>query len=329
MVGFPLELEMKPIQSDDADHECESLINNHQKSHYAVPTRALRKSKFFGKNTRITSSGKMLFVMMAVTITFLVIMTRRSLPLSDSSLKKCSFGTTSHLCPCDNRSVESEVPEDHHQGYATSNTQIEGNVEQYLDVYQDVKYDDWGRSYREVRRSMMNWKELVLGNLESNALIYESACGIGMNLFMTLDVAEGLGLSNITIFGNDIEPTSVSLATQIGQSGRLPASGRLGAICLSNSISLDYIPADTFDLVFTGYITPLSNPLELEYDESVEFGPYGLYIGLCADKHNNSAVLLKRKAQQRQDKWFSRWVGQMARIAKPGAPIVIEQVSPP
>ena len=293
---------MKPIQSDDADHECESLINNHQKSHYAVPTRALRKSKFFGKNTRITSSGKMLFVMMAVTITFLVIMTRRSLPLSDSSLKKCSFGTTSHLCPCDNRSVESEVPEGRHQGYATSNTQIEGNVEKYLDVYQDVKYDDWGRSYREVRRSMMNWKELVLGNLESNALIYESACGIGMNLFMTLDVAEGLGLSNLTIFG---------------------------ARCRSNSISLDYIPPDTFDLVFTGYITPLSNPLELEYDESVEFGPYGLYIGFCADKHNNSAVLLKRKAQQRQDKWFSRCVGQMARIAKPGAPIVIEQVSPP
>jgi len=30
---------------------------------------------------------------------------------------------------------------------------------------------------------------------------------------------------------------------------------------------------------------------------------------------------------QRQHDWYGKWVGEMARIAKPGAPIIVEQVS--
>jgi hypothetical protein len=34
-------------------------------------------------------------------------------------------------------------------------------------------------------------------------------------------------------------------------------------------------------------------------------------------------------AQQAQKDWYGAWVGEMARIAKPGKPVIVEQVSPP
>lgn len=38
---------------------------------------------------------------------------------------------------------------------------------------------------------------------------------------------------------------------------------------------------------------------------------------------------LNEIAQQRQNDWFGVWVGEMVRIAKPGAPVIVEQVSYP
>ena len=38
---------------------------------------------------------------------------------------------------------------------------------------------------------------------------------------------------------------------------------------------------------------------------------------------------LAEVAQQRQNDWFGAWVGEMVRIAKPGAPVIVEQVSYP
>ena len=32
--------------------------------------------------------------------------------------------------------------------------------------------------------------------------------------------------------------------------------------------------------------------------------------------------------QQKQDDWYGNWVKEMARIAKPGVPVIVEQVSP-
>jgi hypothetical protein len=38
---------------------------------------------------------------------------------------------------------------------------------------------------------------------------------------------------------------------------------------------------------------------------------------------------LNRIAQQRQNDWYGTWVGEMARIAKPGVPVIVEHVSHP
>ena len=47
---------------------------------------------------------------------------------------------------------------------------------------------------------------------------------------------------------------------------------------------------------------------------------------LCAGLE---ASKLAEIAQQKQEDWFALWVHEMIRIAKPGAPVIIEQVSKP
>jgi hypothetical protein len=34
-------------------------------------------------------------------------------------------------------------------------------------------------------------------------------------------------------------------------------------------------------------------------------------------------------AQEAQNDWYGQWIAEMARIAKPGVPVIIEQVSSP
>jgi hypothetical protein len=52
------------------------------------------------------------------------------------------------------------------------------------------------------------------------------------------------------------------------------------------------------------------------------------YDELCST-HDWQAQKLIDIAQQLQQDWFALWVGQMARIAKPGAPVIIESTATP
>jgi hypothetical protein len=50
------------------------------------------------------------------------------------------------------------------------------------------------------------------------------------------------------------------------------------------------------------------------------------YENLCMSEDKTDR-LLRKTAQNRQQEWFALWVGQMARIAKPGAPVIIESIA--
>ena len=52
------------------------------------------------------------------------------------------------------------------------------------------------------------------------------------------------------------------------------------------------------------------------------------YINIC-ESDQWEAKKLVRIAQERQEDWFGLWVGEMARIAKPGAPVIIESIALP
>lgn len=162
---------------------------------------------------------------------------------------------------------------------------------------------------------MSDWKRRAFKGLRDGDRIFESACGIGLNLYLTLEL---LGIRNIQVFGNEYYPASVRVARDIIL--HLPHSGRPGRICAADSTHLDYVPSNTFDLVFTGYISPLFNPLQLE-------GPttdanFATYLADCK-------TVRSQTAQRIQNDWYAAWVSEMIRIARPGAPVIVEQVSYP
>jgi hypothetical protein len=55
---------------------------------------------------------------------------------------------------------------------------------------------------------------------------------------------------------------------------------------------------------------------------------YKYYEAICEGETWQDKKL-REVAQQRQSDWFGVWVSEMVRIAKPGAPVIVEQVSYP
>ena len=57
---------------------------------------------------------------------------------------------------------------------------------------------------------------------------------------------------------------------------------------------------------------------------------FELYAQLCnATDDDWEAAKLVKLAQEKQNDWFGLWVSEMVRIAKPGAAVIVEQVSVP
>uniref|UniRef100_A0A7S2Y8C2 Uncharacterized protein n=2 Tax=Entomoneis paludosa TaxID=265537 RepID=A0A7S2Y8C2_9STRA len=50
------------------------------------------------------------------------------------------------------------------------------------------------------------------------------------------------------------------------------------------------------------------------------------YDKICAEKDKKQKKLYE-KWLSTQEQWFTRWVREMIRIAKPGSPIILEQIS--
>lgn len=174
---------------------------------------------------------------------------------------------------------------------------------------------------------MYRWKSTRF-DIHDNSTVYESACGIGLNLYMTLEIlAEAKGLKNLVIYGNEFVPESVEVANSMLASLELPSGGQMGKICPADSAHLhDFVPADAFDLVYTGYISPLIDPLN--FNLSKNSATFGKYTELCESKDEQKQEQNKL-AQTRQEDWYAQWVGEMIRIARPGAPVIVEQVSYP
>ena len=69
------------------------------------------------------------------------------------------------------------------------------------------------------------------------------------------------------------------------------------------------------------------NPLNFSGNESEQFKAYKV---ICrANTSDWKSQTLKQILQEREEAWFANWVQQMIRIAKPGAPVIFENVMPP
>jgi hypothetical protein len=255
-----------------------------------------------------------------------------------------------YACPnAPPRQFESKMDGAHHRDwYEKESSRLVGdirNVSEYMKVFRESEFDNWGHSYKEVKRGMYRWKSKQFADLvpkggDGNSdsapkLVYESACGIGLNLYMTLEIlheSTHASVSHIVAYGNEYQRDSTLLARAITSSSHFP--GQPGTICQSDSSNLSYVPSNSFDLVYTGYISPLADPLRLadQYDIDEDEDLYGRYTEYCEAKAKDGDDDLHARAQRAQhyqEKWYASWASEMIRIAKPGAKIIVEQVSYP
>ena len=220
---------------------------------------------------------------------------------------------------------EAEVDE-----YSDQQTQlIWSNLTHFVEHFRDIEYDLWTTTYREIKPHMVEWKKKHF-QVESGATIYESAMGIGLNLVMTTEIlAEEYGVHDLVVYGNEYLARSAELANRLFDEGIFTNTTQKGAFCVADSANLSHVPSNSFDVVFTGYISPVWDPLG-----------YGDHWrkkakSVCKDAQNiNSpyreyAMRQLKQMDAIQEDWYKTWVGEMIRIAKPGAKVVVEQVSRP
>jgi hypothetical protein len=156
-------------------------------------------------------------------------------------------------CPKQVNKSANDIPTENVE-YERVTNQIKTNMTEYMQTFRNSTFDSWGRTYEQVKGVMYHWKTAKFApHVENGDSIYESACGIGMNLFMTLEILhEVKGIDSLAVYGNEYVTLSAEVANAVlGQHGHVEKC----KICPGNSADLYFVPSNSFDLVYTGYIT--------------------------------------------------------------------------
>ena len=218
------------------------------------------------------------------------------------------------------------------EDYVEVSKRITDNMTEFLETFRTTKFDDWGRPYEKIKNGMYHWKSTKYPQyLKDGDSIYESACGIGLNLYMTLEILkETKGIENLYVYGNEYVDISAYKANAVFDN-IAPAHAKKGVICPGDSGNLFFVPSNSFDLVYTGYISPILDPLH--FDLPTLDDNYKRLDILCkAHKQGTEDWKLEtlyRVQDQKQKDWYGNWIKEMTRIAKPGVPVIVEQISVP
>ena len=160
-------------------------------------------------------------------------------------------------CASEVHKAKNDDPESFEEAYTNvSKHIIHDNVTAFIETFRETSYDGWGKTYNVVKKKMKDWKiKQFADNLNDGDTIFESACGIGLNLVLTLEaIKEAKDLSNITVFGNEYIADSVILANKLLGTLLPQLNASKGEICQGDSTDLSFVPSEAFDLVFTGYL---------------------------------------------------------------------------
>lgn len=225
-------VKMTPQEASDVETNAPLLVSsnrNTHKHHNAIP-------------------GRIKLAVLLVGIIFIAGVV--CVKLSSRAGQPVHFACPSHVHKSAN-DISSE-----NQEYERVTNEIMRNMTGYLQTFSNSTFDSWGRTYERVKRGMYHWKRTrVAPFVENGDSIYESACGIGMNLRMTLEILhEVRGIDFLRIYGNEYVPLSAQVANRIWDEHALWKAQK-GTICAADSAILDFVPSDSFHLVYTGYIT--------------------------------------------------------------------------
>jgi hypothetical protein len=138
--------------------------------------------------------------------------------------------------------------------YVEVTKQLTNNMSQFAKEFRETNFDGWDRTYEQLKNGMYHWKSTRFTPLKSGDSIYESACGIGLNLYMTLEILQDVhNITNLVVYGNEHLKVSADKANAVTDQ-IAPAEASKGVICPGDSTNLSFVPSNAFDLVFTGYL---------------------------------------------------------------------------
>jgi len=104
--------------------------------------------------------------------------------------------TRDSLCRCpaidtSNKTNESGESFEDLYGVASRNMTLDPN--EFLSTFRTEIYDGWHMSYNKNKAGLTDFKAKYFGPyIKSGTKLYESACGIGLNLLMTLEILKEL-----------------------------------------------------------------------------------------------------------------------------------------
>ena len=219
--------------------------------------------------------------------------------------------------------------DEYEKSYQTATSQIETNSTDFLKSYRDTNFDQWGVSYDTFKTAMTDFKsEFFPKYLMAGDTMFASACGNGLGVMMTLEIMQSTNyIENIIVYGSDNKPEAIGTFNAIMDSSLASAHADKGVICSSDDTDAemkDIVPSKAFDLVYTGHISPLTDPLQFGSSNLTVLAEY--YKSICAESDWKDTKL-KQVAQQIQEEWYGNIVAELARVAKPGTPVIVEQVS--
>lgn len=194
-----------------------------------------------------------------------------------------------------------------------------------VDELKSTMIDGWSRNYNSLKKTKGNFVIDHFSELKPGDKIFESAAGVGLNLFMKAELLrERKGIHGLEFYGIEYRQAAVDQAFDF-LSQTLPSLGsKLGSICKADATDLSFIPDEYFDLAYTGYIDPLDDPLKIEEKSSKKMESHKL----CKEKAWN-LKLLSDLDQKEQERWYAAWVTELIRITKKGKPVIIEEISLP
>jgi hypothetical protein len=124
----------------------------------------------------------------------------------------------------------------------------------FLKTFRNNSYDQWLFSWEHVKKSNYDWKTRMFDVRDGDS-VYESASGIGLNLYQTMEILhEAKGIESLVLYGNDYLDISVEKSNLLYDQAP-PRGATKGRFCQGDSKNLSFVPSNSFDLVYTGYLT--------------------------------------------------------------------------
>ena len=324
--------------SQNEEHEIEGLLQNNgdgSKANTATtrlsrPTgSAATNKKNFNKILTILAIGTISLISMGIFF--------HSTDVSkDQAFQGRSAGLPHLTCPKENEIEMSlndikndsitDFYENEHENAVLGNQTSSSLTLKDIDKLKQHNYDGWTRTFNVMKEERRSWKERMFKSLRSGDSICEVACGRGFNLLLTAEVLkEDLGIDNLNIYGIEYVLSSVDIANQVLEMALAPIGSRLGTICRGDATNLFFVEDESFDLVYTGYIDPITDPLDLK----AELGREHEADDICGKRGKGgwAKTKLAKLDQKAQEDWYAAWVVELVRVAKKGRPIIVEQVS--